>query len=72
MEEKLEGDRARIPFWYTLHTHVVRKKEQEKKNKEAMVESVIRSKAGNDEKLFTKMKSMWEVFGIEANATVPV
>jgi hypothetical protein len=41
--------------------------EADKKNKEAMVESVIRSKAGTDEKLVAKMKGMWEIFGVEAN-----
>lgn len=40
---------------------------QEKINKEALVESVIRGKAGKDEKLFSKMKDMWQVIGIEAN-----
>ena len=39
----------------------------EKKNKETMVETVIRSKAGSDEKLVAKMKDMWQIIGIDAN-----
>jgi len=38
----------------------------EKARIEATVDSAIRAKAGTDEKLFTKMKDMWSVIGIEA------
>lgn len=31
-----------------------------------MVDTLIRSKAGSDEKLFTKMKDMWSIIGIDA------
>lgn len=40
--------------------------EVEKKARESQIESAIRAKAGTDEKLFTKMKDMWGVIGIEA------
>ena len=40
--------------------------EADKKTREAVVESAIRAKAGTDEKLFTKMKGMWDIIGIEA------
>ena len=38
----------------------------EKKMREANIDSVLRNKAGKDEKLFTKMKDMWAVIGIDA------
>lgn len=41
--------------------------ELEKTAREKSIESAIRSKAGTDEKLFTKIKDMWSVIGIEAN-----
>jgi hypothetical protein len=38
----------------------------EKKNYESIIDSTIRAKAGNDEKLVAKMKDMWSIIGIEA------
>lgn len=38
----------------------------EKARIDGLVEATLRGKAGTDEKLFTKMKSMWDVIGIEA------
>ena len=39
----------------------------DKKALDNMVDSTIRAKVGSDEKLFSKMKDMWAVIGIEAN-----
>ncbi len=41
----------------------------EAKAHEARVDATIRAKAGSDEKLFTRMKEMWGIIGI--NATAP-
>jgi len=38
----------------------------EKNNLEALIDSSIKAKVGTDEKLVTKVKDMWKVFGIEA------
>lgn len=40
--------------------------EIEKKNYEAQVDTVLKAKSNGDEKLFTKMKEVWAVIGIEA------
>lgn len=40
--------------------------EAEKKAREAIIDSTIRAKTGADEKLFGKIKGMWDVLGIEA------
>lgn len=39
---------------------------KEKEQQKASVDSAIRAKAGNNEKLFTKMKEVWDVIGIDA------
>lgn len=39
----------------------------EKQRHDSTVEAAIRAKVGTDEKLYTKVKDMWAVFGIEAN-----
>jgi hypothetical protein len=41
----------------------------DKKRQDAVVDTVLRSKAGKDEKLFTKMKDTWGI--INVNATTP-
>ncbi len=45
----------------------VARETSEKKIQESMVDNAIRAKAGSDEKLYTKMKDMWSIIGIEAN-----
>jgi hypothetical protein len=62
-----EVERINYENTLALNKQQEERAEFEKKNKENMIESVIRSKAGTDEKLFTKMKGMWEIFGVEAN-----
>jgi hypothetical protein len=39
----------------------------EKKIYDSTVDTAIRAKSGSDEKLFTKMKDMWGVIGVNAN-----
>lgn len=58
----------------TIYENGLRLKEEsdkraadEKTARELQVETAIRAKAGTDEKLFTKMKGMWDVIGIEAS-----
>jgi len=40
--------------------------EFQKKNYESNIDSVLRAKAGTDEKLFAKMKETWGIIGIDA------
>lgn len=47
-----------------------RRVEDETRNKTALEvarDNAIRAKAGTDEKIFTKMKDMWNIIGIQAN-----
>lgn len=62
-----EAERTIYENSLTLNKQQEERLEIEKRNKETLIESIIRSKAGTDEKLFTKMKDMWGVIGIEAN-----
>ena len=48
------------------HDREVKQEEEAKTRHEASVDAAIRATAGTDEKLFTKMKSMWNVIGINA------
>lgn len=39
----------------------------DKRTRDTQIDSVLKSKAGNNEKLLAKMKDMWAIIGIEAN-----
>lgn len=49
-----------------LHEEREKNKIAEKARYDAQVDSALRAKAGTDEKLFTKMKEMWSIIGVEA------
>lgn len=49
------------------NTEREKRAEDEKVAHAATVDSFLKTKAGTDEKLFSKMKEMWAIVGIEAN-----
>jgi hypothetical protein len=49
-----------------LHEEREKRSDLEKKLYDGQVDSIIRTKVGSDEKLFTKMKEMWGVVNVEA------
>lgn len=61
-----EKDRIIYENGLALQQERERNSEQDKKVKEAAVDAAIRAKAGSDEKLFTRMKEMWGIIGVEA------
>ena len=49
-----------------LQEQMEKNKQLEKSAYENKIDSVLRSKAGNDEKLFQKMKDTWSIIGVDA------